>query len=93
MLPPIVWWFSLTPTDPRSQAFKLIRRRVRCLWFPPSTIHCNSQPRLSPPCRSGNVPTEPHVQVYVKIGSGKVVPLSVVLSDKTEDVKRKVRCE
>jgi len=31
--------------------------------------------------------------VYVKIGSGKVVTLSVVLSDKTEDVKRKVRRE
>ena len=31
------------------------------------------------------------MQVYVKIGSGKVVTLSVVLSDKTEDVKRKVR--
>ena len=58
----------------------------------PSAIHCNSHP-LSPPFRSGNVPTESHVQVYVKIGSGKVVTLSVVLSDKTEDVKRKVRCE
>ena len=47
-----------------------------------------------PPFRSGNnVPTESHVQVYVKIGSGKVVTLSVVLSDKTEDVKRKVRRE
>ena len=31
------------------------------------------------------------MQVYVKIGSGKVVTLSVVLSDKTEDVKLKVR--
>ena len=47
-----------------------------------------------PPFRSGNVvPTESHVQVYVKIGSGNVVTLSVVLSDKTEDVKRKVRRE
>ena len=60
----------------------------------PSAIHCNSHPRLSPPFRSGSdVPTESHVQVYVKIGSGKVVTLSVVLSDKTEDVKRKVRRE
>ena len=62
----------------------------------PSAIHCNSHPPLLPPFfRSGNVPrpTESHVQVYVKIGSGKVVTLSVVLSDKTEDVKRKVRRE
>ena len=60
----------------------------------PSAIHCNSHPPLLPPFRSGNnVPTESHVQVYVNIGSGKVVTLSVVLSDKTEDVKRKVRCE
>ena len=63
----------------------------------PSAIHCNSHPPLYiyrlPPFRSGNVATESHVQVYVKIGSGKVVTLSVVLSDKTEDVKRKVRCE
>ena len=59
----------------------------------PSAIHCNSHPPLLLHFRSGNVPTESHVQVYVKIGSGKVVTLSVVLSDKTEDVKRKVRCE
>ena len=59
----------------------------------PSAIHCNSHPPLLPPFRSGNFPTESHVQVYVKIGSGKVVTLSVVLSDTTEDVKRKVRRE
>ena len=59
----------------------------------PSAIHCNSHPPLLPPFRSGNVPTESRVQVFVKTASGKVVPLSVVLSDKTEDVKRKVRCE
>ena len=46
-----------------------------------------------PSFRRGNFLTESRMQIFVKTLRAKHLPLTVVLSDKTEDVKRKVRRE